>query len=151
MQWLKKIRQPKKFCTEEQYRQKLDREPDNILQTDGSIRPDPTPMAPPVGYKKQPSMMEHMRAIVQNELSRRAAERGFETFEEADDFEDMDDPWPTSPHENEGDVPVSVLLEEGRRSLAEKAARQSASAAEPPVAGGDDQGVRGAAPGENAQ
>lgn len=50
------------------------------------------PMAPPVGFIQQPSIMENVRAMVRSELLRHAAEaEGFESFEEADDFSVEDD------------------------------------------------------------
>lgn len=72
---------------------------------------DPRPMAPPVGYKKQPSMVEHIRSMVRGELLRHAAEsQGFETFEDSEDFEtgdDMDDP--RTPYEAVFDPPATPL------------------------------------------
>lgn len=68
----------------------------------GSEVPDATPMAPPIGFKKQPSMVEHMRAMVRSEMLRQAAEAsGNETFEEADDFDVPDDLVPMSGFEND--------------------------------------------------
>lgn len=65
---------------------------------------DPTPLAPPVGYKKQPSMMENMRNMVRSEMLRREVEAaGFETFEEADDFAVGEDFDPHSPFEEQFD------------------------------------------------
>ena len=61
---------------------------------------DPTPMAPPIGYKPQPSMVEIIRAQIRSEqLAKEAEDAGFETFEEADDFEVDDDYDPSSPYE----------------------------------------------------
>lgn len=61
---------------------------------------DGTPIAPPVGYFKQPSMVEHIRNMVRGELLRHAAQnQGFETFEEAEDFDVDDDPDPHTPYE----------------------------------------------------
>lgn len=60
---------------------------------------DPTPIAPPIGYKKSPSISEQIRTMIRSEhLRREAEEAGYETFEEADDFEvgDFD---PKSPYE----------------------------------------------------
>lgn len=54
---------------------------------DGQFYPDPTPIAPPVGYVAEPSMFDRVKAMVQRELSERAAEQGMETFEESDDFD----------------------------------------------------------------
>lgn len=53
---------------------------------------DPVPMSPPVGYKKQPSMVDIVREQVrQHHLQMELAAKGVETFEEADDF-DVGDP-----------------------------------------------------------
>lgn len=76
------------------------------LDARGREVPDPTPMAPPVGYKKQPSMMENIRAMVRSEHLRQAAiQAGYETVEEADDFEVGDDFDPSSPYEHNFDPP----------------------------------------------
>lgn len=62
--------------------------------------PDPVPMAPPVGYQRQPSLTERIRDMVRSEHLRIAAlEAGQETFEEADDFEVGDDLDPSTPYE----------------------------------------------------
>jgi hypothetical protein len=63
---------------------------------------DPTPVAPPVGYKKQPSMVEIVRDMVRSErLKQEAESAGFESFEEADDFDTGEDLDPYSPYEDE--------------------------------------------------
>lgn len=68
--------------------------------------PDPTPMEPPVGYFRQPSMVEHIRSLVASEMLRRAAEEaGAETFEESEDFEVGDDYDPHTPYEAVFDPP----------------------------------------------
>jgi len=65
------------------------------------------PMAPPIGWKKQPSMIEHIKALVRSErLAQEAAAAGFETPEEADDFDVGDDYDPTSPYEHNFDPPA---------------------------------------------
>lgn len=61
---------------------------------------DDTPMAPPIGYVKQPSMVEHIRNMVRSEQLRLAAEaEGQESFEEAEDFDVEDEPEPISAYE----------------------------------------------------
>lgn len=71
---------------------------------DGREIPDPAPMDPPIGYKKQPSMFEQMRELIRSEKLRQAAEEaGVETFEEGDDFEVGDDYDPRSPYEHNFD------------------------------------------------
>lgn len=63
------------------------------------------PMAPPVGYKKEPSVTDRLRAMVRSELLRREVEaQGGETFDEADDFDIPDDPVdPSTPYEENFD------------------------------------------------
>lgn len=88
--------------------------------------PDPTPVAPPVGYNRQPTMVEHIRAMVQGELLRRAAEEsGAETFEEADDF-DIPGDEPFSPYEAEFE-PVRAV--KARKAVADAEAAAVAAAA----------------------
>lgn len=74
----------------------------------GREKPSPVPMAPPIGYVKQPSLTERIRTMVATELSRRAAEDGHETFEEADDFDVGDDYEPDSPYEEVFDPPAGA-------------------------------------------
>lgn len=84
----------------EEYHLKLE---EKGLTPDGaSLVPDPTPIAPPLGYKRQPSMVEHIRNMVKSERLRAEAESaGAETFEEADDFDVEDDPLePNTPYED---------------------------------------------------
>lgn len=78
------------------------------LNADGHELVDSTPMAPPLGYKKQPTMVDHIRNMVKSEMLRREVEKaGAETFEEADDFDIPDDPVdPTTPFEEIFDPPV---------------------------------------------
>lgn len=74
------------------------------LDAHGREIPDPTPMAPPVGYNRQPSLSEQIRAMVRSErLAQEVAAAGYETFEEADDFDVGDDFEPSSPYEGNFD------------------------------------------------
>lgn len=62
--------------------------------------PSSIPMAPPVGYTRQPTLAERIRQMVRSEHVRLAAiQAGQETFEEADDFDVGDDYDPASPYE----------------------------------------------------
>lgn len=71
-----------------------------LLTPDGAEIPDSTPLAPPVGYERQPSLAEQIRAMIVGEKLRAEVEAaGAETFEEADDFDVGDDYDPTSPYE----------------------------------------------------
>lgn len=64
----------------------------------GQLVPDPTPMAPPIGYVKQPSMVDIIREQIRL-AGLEAANRGFESFEEGDDFEVGEDYEPQSAYE----------------------------------------------------
>lgn len=80
------------------------------LNEAGQLVPDPTPMAPPVGFRRQPSMVEIVRRQIQL-ASEEAKREGKESLEEADDFDVGDDPELQSPYEldEESEVPISVL------------------------------------------
>ena len=79
----------------------------HTLNSNGHELVDDTPMSPPIGYRPTPSMIDHIRNMVRSELLRREAEEaGFETFEEADDFEVGDDYDPTSPYEETFEPPI---------------------------------------------
>lgn len=79
------------------------------LTEDGQEKPDPLPVAPPIGYRPQPSMFDEVRRMVASERLRLEAEAaGFESFDEADDFDIPDDPVdPSTPYEAVFD-PVAV-------------------------------------------
>lgn len=63
------------------------------IGVDGKEYGDPVPMAPPVGFTAPPDLMSMIRRMVQAEDIRKAQDAaGFETFEEADDFDIEDDP-----------------------------------------------------------
>lgn len=52
----------------------------------GQEVPDPTPVELPVGYKAPLPLEVRMRAMIKNEMSDFAQKQGFETWEEANDF-----------------------------------------------------------------
>lgn len=65
------------------------------------------PLEPPLGYKKQPTMIENIRAMVRSENLRQEAESaGAETFQEADDFDVGDDVDPSTPYEEVFEPPI---------------------------------------------
>lgn len=81
---------------------------------DGKFYPDPTPIAPPVGYVASPSIADQIRTMIRSEHLRQAAEAaGADTFEQADDFNVGDDYDPRSPWEETFDgeflTPVAAL------------------------------------------
>lgn len=106
LHWFKK---PKPQLTEEEYTLRLLRKG---IGPDGLI-PDPVPIAPPIGYKRQPSMTEIVRNAVRSErLALEAQLAGFETFEESEDFDVGDDfDIPRSIHEFEGQPSIAELRE----------------------------------------
>ena len=57
-----------------------------VLTEKGQEIPDPTPMAPPVGYKRHVPLHERIRAMVQHEYLRARQQDEYESPEEADDF-----------------------------------------------------------------
>lgn len=84
------------------HRDPLDATPlEEYLNKLGEEMPNSTPVAPPVGFVKAPSMVDHLRAMVRSELLRReVVAAGVESFDEADDFEIADDPIdPSTPYE----------------------------------------------------
>lgn len=73
------------------------------LDVNGHEIPNPLPLAPPVGYKKQPSIADQIRQAMRA-ASLEAAQRGQETEEEANDFNVGEDEEPSSPWEHDFDV-----------------------------------------------
>lgn len=84
---------------------------------EGAEVPDPTPLEPPLGWFKQPSMVDHIRNMIRGENLRRAAEEaGLETMDEADDFDVEDDPFPVGRAEVGDDLePVNSLRDKKRK------------------------------------
>lgn len=64
--------------------------------------PNPTPVAPPVGYIKHKTIAEQIREQIRA-ASLEAAQAGAESEEEANDFEVGEDYDPHSPHEHDFD------------------------------------------------
>jgi len=115
---LRAFRRPKQMDLEDYLKKLISKG----LNKDGTPILDPTPLAPPIGYKKAPSMIDIVRDMVRGErLKQEALAAGFETFDEADDFDVDDEPVQLrSPHEfPEGDPSVRELLQAGK-SLVEK-------------------------------
>lgn len=121
---LRSLRRPKQMDLEEYLARQLARG----YSKDGRFIPDPTPLAPPVGYVKAPSLAETIRDMVRSErLAQAAREAGAETFEESEDFDVGDEPEQMpSPWENDHDPPLEELLKAGRESLAQKQAAAGA-------------------------
>lgn len=80
---------------------------------DGKEYGDPTPMAPPAHIGRAESNAEMIRRMIQNELSSRASMEGYESFEEAEDFDIDDDPAdPHTPYEAVFDPPPKPPIKE---------------------------------------
>lgn len=128
--------------TEEEYLAKM---LERGLDEHGRLIPDPVPIAPPVGYRKQPSMVEIVRDMVRGEKMRQAAlESGHETFEESEDFdvgEDGEDLM--SGYENDFDPPLSEIA---REVEAERARSQPAKAVDASVDASSSGGAGGQSP-----
>lgn len=80
------------------------------LNDQGQLVPDPIPMAPPVGFKPSPSMTDLIRQQVLA-VSREAQRAGYDSLDDADDFDVGDDQEIQSPYEldEESEVPIRVL------------------------------------------
>lgn len=123
-------RKVKPRMTEEEYLEKMLAK---SKAPDGSEVLDPTPMAPPIGYVKQPSMVEIVRNMVRSEkLALLAAEAGMETFEESEDFDVGDEAEDLlSGFENEFDPPISEVREAVEQARKAREAAVEASKGEP--------------------
>lgn len=74
---------------------------------------DPVPLAPPVGYKKRPSITEIIREQIRSErLAMEAEAAGYETFEEAEDFDIEDDFDIQTQWENDFDPSIQEVVQE---------------------------------------
>lgn len=122
-------------------------------------KPDPNPMQIPAGFRRPPTLAEQVARLVRSErFMQEARDAGFETFEEAEDFDIDDDPVdPSTPYEPFFDpalgrevTPADILDERKRahmssetekRTEARKRAKEAKAAppatppAAPPAAG----------------
>jgi len=118
-----------KIVGEEQEPLKRVRPQHTSLFKNGREYPDPTPVAPPLGFIKQPTLAETMRQMIVGEaLRRHARESGLETFDEADDFNVGDDFDPSSPYEETFEPPPQPSPEESYTPLAKAIANELKSA-----------------------
>lgn len=76
--------------------------------------PDPTPVSIPVKFKKAESVDERIARITRHSLSKMAEAEGYETFDEADDFDISDDPLdPSTPWEQDFDLASAQSADHG--------------------------------------
>lgn len=66
---------------------------------------DSTPMAKPPGWTEPETIVQQIHRLVREEISRQAVAEGFESFEEADDFDVDDDPEIKSAYEIDEGLP----------------------------------------------
>lgn len=64
---------------------------------------DPRPVEMPVGFHRPETLAEQIQRMVRTEFSEAASNAGFESFEDADDFDVEDEIDPGSPYEMEFD------------------------------------------------
>lgn len=108
----------------------------SMLLVDGSEIPSPLPIAPPIGWEKQPDLIDQIRSMVQREIGIRD-DMEVDDPDEEDDFDmaDLDDDFRT-PYEVEG-LTREEILREFRHRVAE---RDEQRAPMPPAAPADAPG-----------
>lgn len=136
--------------------------PVHAINEDGEEVFDETPLSVPLRPVSHTyGLIEQVRHMIAGELSRRASDQGYETFEESDDFE-VGDYHPRSPYEltldqeleggdndfrPEGDVEASATNASGDASTASATDQGSGGAA----GQGNSSGPSGAASGGSSQ
>lgn len=88
------------------------------LDADGRETLDPRPKEIPAGFKRPESLAETVQRLTRGAIARHASEQGYESFEEAEDFEVDDDIDPLTPYEAEFDPVLGrdITPEEFRRN-----------------------------------
>lgn len=82
----------------------------------GLEKTDPKPMEVPVQFRQSETLEQRMARILRSSELRAAAQRaGYETFEEADDFEVGEDYDPSSPYESDFDLAAVQEVDAGVR------------------------------------
>lgn len=113
-------------------------EPSIGLDELGREVPDPTPIEVPFRLRGQESVDQRVARLVAASLSRHAAEQGFETEEEANDF-DIDDDDATerqTEYELLGDEELADHLTRATTELQRRSALRSATAGSEDAGGG---------------
>lgn len=98
------------------------------LDANGNEVGDPTPVAPPAHLRRSPTMSEQIQTMIRRQLSLTAQEQGYESFEEAEDFDVDDDPVdPHTPYEAVFDPqpPVTPEVGDGPGALDERRQRSA--------------------------
>lgn len=86
----------------------------SAMDNKGRELPDPTPLAPPVGFMQTPDLKDIIRDMLRHDQMKRAAdEAGVDSFDESEDFDIEDDPLdPQTEYEAEFD-PEWLKVKEG--------------------------------------
>lgn len=71
----------------------------SMLDERGFELPNPVPIQKSLKIKRPPTLQEQIRRIIKTDLSNQAMSQGFETFDQANDFDIDEDPLPTSQYE----------------------------------------------------
>lgn len=118
------------------------------LDEHGFEHPDPTPVEMPTRLRLPQRQVDRVRELVRRELSQRAQEEGFESFDEADDFE-IEGEDPISPYEEifepQSGTPLAKQPLKGDDPPGDPP--QAPSAAKPPAPAGDAPPAAGTSPG----
>lgn len=104
------------------------------LDSEGREHPDPRRVEIPTRLKLPQRQVDRVRAIIRQEMSRRAVDEGKESFEEADDFE-IDDLEPFSPYEEVFEPNLTEIKENAGNRANMSSGRNG------PADKGDDNGV----------
>lgn len=96
--------------------QKAPRASQIFLDAQGRELVDGRPMAPPIGYRPEPSLMETIHAMVKR-VSDEMGENGDETLEDSEDFYIEDDMDPETSYELDGLTNEELFEEAHRRGL----------------------------------
>lgn len=105
-----------------------------VLSAEGAELPDPTPMAPPVGFRPSPPLHERIRAMVQDFYMQQQQRDQVESPEEADDFDVDEEMDPSAPYEYNFEPPKDE--NEVHRRLVEAGWTPPAKPSRTPLEGG---------------
>lgn len=136
----------------------------------GEEIPDDTPVEMPLGFTRPLTIEERIARAIRGHMSQMAAEEGFETFEEANDFtEEGEDEMPVSEHELNAEIDEDTMthlrrleqerrdeefhqrLEGAHRGRTEKAGVRREGAASDRAGDGGDAGRAGTAVGKESE
>lgn len=105
----------------------------NEISPDGLESPDPTPLDPPLGYNRTPSLADQIREMIRSEkLAMEAHEAGFDSFEEDDDFDIADGDFdPRTPYENNFDPSIKDIHEAVAEHASQEQSKEKSKPAKP--------------------